>query len=228
MSTISVVVVDDQELVRAGFIALLDAAPDITVVGEASQGDEGVRCVRALHPDVALVDIRMPVLNGIEAIARIRADPSCSSTAIVVLTTFGLDEYVFAALRAGANAFMLKDTRPDDLLHCVRVVAQGDSIMSPSVTRRLVEEFVRQSAAPTPAKSPQLTDREADILALICEGLSNTQVADRLFIGGATVKTYVSRLLAKFGVETRVSLVIAAYECGLAPRADQRSDRQLP
>jgi DNA-binding NarL/FixJ family response regulator len=168
------------------------------------------------------------VLNGIDAIARIRADPSCSSAGIVVLTTFGLDEYLFAALRAGANAFMLKDTRLDDLLHCVRVVAQGDSLMSPSVTRRLVEEFVRQAAVPTPAKSPPLTEREADILALICEGLSNTQIADRLFIGPATVKTYVSRLLTKFSVETRVAVVIAAYECGLAPGKDQRSDRQVP
>lgn len=213
-----VVVADDQDLVRAGLVALLDATDGIEVVGEARQGDEASRLVRHLRPDVALIDIRMPVLNGIEAIGRIRADPACGDVGLIVLTTFDLDEYVFGALRAGADAFLLKDTQPEELLRAVRVVADGDALLAPSVTRRIVEEFALGGTPVSTVDAPALTARESDVLGLVCEGLANAQVAQRLHIGTSTVKSYVSRLLDKFGVETRVGLVIAAYESGLAPR----------
>lgn len=215
MTALTVVVADDQDLVRAGLVSLLDAADDIEVVGQAGNGEEAVRMVRSMRPDVALVDIRMPVLNGIDAISRIRSAPDGASTRLVVLTTFGLDDYVFGAIRAGADAFLLKDTRPDDLLMAVRLVAAGDAVMSPSVTRTLLDDYIRRPSTLRPVAAPQLTDRESDVLAGVCAGLSNRQIAERLFVGSATVKTYVSRLLDKFGVETRVGLVIAAFECGL-------------
>lgn len=214
MKPIRVVVVDDQDLVRAGFVALLSAADDIEVVGEAGQGEEGLRVIRQARPDVALLDIRMPVLNGIDAIARVRSDPAIAATRIVVLTTFNLDEYVFGALRAGADAFLLKDTPPEELLRSVRVVADGDALLSPAVTRRLLDEFATRPGRKPPLPLPDLTEREADVLALVLQGLSNTQIAERLYIGPATAKTYVSRLLGKFMVETRVALAIAAYEAG--------------
>jgi DNA-binding NarL/FixJ family response regulator len=219
MNPIRVVVVDDQDLVRAGFVALLNAAADIEVVGEAGQGEEALVVVRQTRPDVVLLDIRMPVLNGIDVIARIRSDPAFATTRIVVLTTFNLDEYVFGALRAGADAFLLKDTPPEELLRSVRVVAEGDALLSPAITRRLLDEF----ATPPIRKHtprPGLTERETDVLTLVLQGLSNTQIAERLYIGPATAKTYVSRLLGKFMVETRVALAIAAYEAGFDPRTD--------
>ena len=164
-----VAVADDQELVRAGFVALLAAAPDIEVVGEAGQGEEAVRLVRATHPDVVLMDVRMPVLNGIEATLRITADPACAGSRIVMLTTFGLDEYVFGALRAGATGFLLKDTPPVELLRAVRIAADGDALLSPSITRRLVEVFASTRTPPSPREpvGPDLTGRETDVLTLV-------------------------------------------------------------
>jgi DNA-binding NarL/FixJ family response regulator len=215
MTAISVVVIDDQDLVRAGLASLLEGAEDISVVGQAGNGEEGVRLVQAVRPHVALVDIRMPVLNGIDAIARIRADPACAGTGLVVLTTFGLDEYVFGAIRAGADGFLLKDAEPDELVRCVRLVAQGDAVMSPSVTRTLLDDYLTRPTNHQPRAAPALTDRERDVLHGICRGLSNRDIAADLYVGPATVKSYVSRLLERFGTESRVGLVIAAYECGL-------------
>jgi DNA-binding NarL/FixJ family response regulator len=212
-----VAVVDDQDLVRAGFAALLSGEPGITVVGEAGQGEEAVRLVRATIPDVVLMDVRMPVLDGIEATRRITTDPACASVRVVMLTTFGLDEYVFGALRAGATGFLLKDTPPAELLRAVRVAASGDALLSPAVTRRLVEVFA--TTPPRTTRPPvELTDREADVLALVAQGLSNVDIAARLHVGQATVKTYISRLLTKLGVTTRVHLVIYAYQSGFIDR----------
>ena len=216
---ISVVVADDQALVRSGFAALLGAEDDIDVVGEAATGEEAVHLVARLEPDVTLMDIRMPVLNGIDAIERIRggAGPG-ARTRIVVLTTFGLDDYVFAALRAGADGFLLKDTTAADLVDCVRRVHDGESVVSPAVTRILIDDFLARPTAGSAGAAPELTPRERDILLGICDGLSNPQIAARLFLAPATVKAYVSRLLDKFAVESRVGLVIAAYEAGLVDR----------
>lgn len=213
---ISVIVADDQELVRSGLVSLLHVEPDIEIIGQASDGREAVRLVHRLVPDVVLMDIRMPVLNGIEAIEQIRSDPSRDTTRIVVLTTFGLDDYVYGAFRAGADGFLLKDTRPSELVRCVRLVAQGDAMMSPSVTRTLLDDYLRRPSSLPQRNAPDLTDRELDVLRGVCDGLSNRQIAERIYIGTATVKTYVSRLLDKFGVPTRVGLVIAAQETGLA------------
>lgn len=218
MTALRVAVVDDQELVRAGFVALLTAAPDMQVVGEAGQGEEAVRLVRATQPDVVLMDVRMPVLNGIEATHRIAADPACSGTRVVMLTTFGLDEYVFGALRAGAIGFLLKDIPPDELLRAVRVAAAGDALLSPSITRRLIEVFADTPAAVHDRTLPDLTERETEVLTLIGRGLSNADIAQQLHIGQATVKTYVGRLLAKLQATARVNLVIHAYEAGLVTR----------
>ena len=211
---IRVVVVDDQALVRAGFVALLNASDGIEVVGEAGQGEEGVRLTKATKPDVVMMDVRMPVLNGIEATRRIANDPSCAGTRVVVLTTFGLDEYVFGALRAGATGFLLKDTPPEQLLQAIRVAADGEALLSPSITRRLIEAFAQSPEAPRRTEL-DLTERETDVLRLVARGLSNADIARQLQIGPATVKTYVSRLLTKLDVGTRVHLVIAAYESGL-------------
>ena len=217
MSRLRVVVVDDQELVRAGFVALLTAAADMEVVGEAGQGEEALRVVRDRQPDVVLMDVRMPVLDGIEATRRVTADPACAGTRVVMLTTFGLDDYLFGALRAGAVGFLLKDTPPEELLRAVRVAASGEALLSPAMTRRLIEAF----AAPPPARvatgpaGPPLTAREADVLTLVGRGLSNADIARQLHIGPATVKTYVGRLLTKLDAGARVHLVIHAYETGL-------------
>ena len=216
----TVLVADDQELVRAGFVSLLARSTGIEVVGEAVDGADAVRQVTSLRPDVVLMDIRMPVLNGIEAITRIRADRQSASTRIIVLTTFGLDEYVYGAFRAGADAFLLKDAETDELLRCIDLVTQGDAFMSPSVTRTLLDDYASRPSALPIKRPPALTARERDVLHGVCAGLTNRQIADDLHLGTATVKSYVSRLLEKFVVATRVGLVIAAYQCGLVDRDD--------
>jgi DNA-binding NarL/FixJ family response regulator len=213
---IRVAVVDDQALVRGGFSVLLRTAGDIEVVGEAGDGAEAVELVRREHPDVVLMDIRMPDVDGVEATRRITADDHLASTKVLIVTMFDLDEYVFDALRAGASGFVLKDTPPDDLIAAVRVVAAGESLLAPSITRRLVEEFVRRPA--TKAADPALaglTPREAEVLAAVAKGQSNAEIAASLFMSHATAKTHVSRLLTKLQARDRAQLVMVAYESGL-------------
>ena len=212
--TISVVVADDQVLVRAGFRVLVDTAPDLRVVGEAGTGEEAVEVARRVRPDVVLMDIRMPRVDGIQATRRI-LEPG-STTRIMILTTFDLDEYVFAALRAGASGFLLKDTPPADLLAAIRVIAAGEGLLAPTVTRRLIEEFARRPV-PATRNLEGVTGREREVLGLIGSGLSNTEIAQRLQLTVATVKSHVGRLLMKLGARDRAQLVIAAYEAGLAP-----------
>jgi DNA-binding NarL/FixJ family response regulator len=213
---ISVVLADDQALVRAGFRALLDAQDDIEVVGEADDGDEAVQLARSLVPDVILMDIRMPGVDGLAATRTIAADERLSSVHIVILTTFELDEYVFEALRVGASGFLVKDTEPVELLRAVRAVAGGEALLSPSVTRRLIAEFATR--AKEPVRSPDLdhlTDREREVMALVAEGLSNEEIAERLFVSPATAKTHVSRAMIKLNARDRAQLVVLAYESGL-------------
>ncbi|MEV0395121.1 response regulator transcription factor [Polymorphospora rubra] len=214
---IKVLLADDQALVRAGFRALLDAEPDITVVGEAADGAEAVRLAAGTRPDVVLMDIRMPGVDGLEATGRIVSDPDLTATRIVILTTFELDEYLFEALRVGASGFLVKDTEPVDLLRGVRAVAAGDGLLSPGVTRRLIAEFAsrqRRPAVASPALD-QLTDREREVVALVGEGLSNEGIASRLVVSPATAKTHVSRAMIKLGARDRAQLVVFAYEAGL-------------
>jgi DNA-binding NarL/FixJ family response regulator len=215
---ISVVLADDQALVRAGFRALLDAEPGIEVVGEAADGLRAVEVVRATRPDVVLMDIRMPGVDGLEATRRIAADPALAATRVVILTTFELDEYVFEALRTGASGFLVKDTEPVDLLRGVRAVAAGDALLSPSVTRRVIGSFASPAGGRQPEPPPeldQLTDREREVLVLVAEGLSNDEIAARLVISPATAKTHVSRTMIKLGARDRAQLVVQAYEAGL-------------
>jgi DNA-binding NarL/FixJ family response regulator len=214
--TIRVAVVDDQALMRDGFGMILDAQPDIDVVGDAENGRLGVELCQRTRPDVVLMDIRMPVLDGIEATRLITSNAGCD-TRVLVLTTFDLDEYVFAAMRAGASGYLLKDTPAKELVAAVRVIAQGDALLSPSVTRRLIEEFARQPepGAVATALPDDLTDREREALELLAHGLSNREIAAEMFIGEATAKTHVSRLLTKLGVRDRVQAVVLAYETGV-------------
>jgi DNA-binding NarL/FixJ family response regulator len=213
---IRVLLADDQELVRAGFQALLDAQDGIEVVGSAADGREAVELARKLKPDVILMDIRMPVLDGLQATREIASDTKLDSVRIVILTTFELDEYVFDAIRAGAAGFLVKDTKPADLIVAVRVVAGGEALLSPSVTRRLIAEFAaRAKQPPSSAALEELTDREREVMALAAGGLSNEQIAERLVVSVATAKTHVSRAMVKLGVRDRAQLVVLAYETGL-------------
>jgi DNA-binding NarL/FixJ family response regulator len=213
---IRVLLADDQALVRGGFRSLLDARDDIEVVGEAANGHEAVSLAKMLVPDVVLMDIRMPELDGLEATRQIAANPRLATVHIVILTTFGLDEYLFEALRYGASGFLVKDTEPVDLVTAVRVVAQGDSLISPGMTRRLVAEFASRSKAPRPATElGVLTEREREVMALVAAGLTNEEIAERLYMSPATARTHVSRAMTKLGARDRTQLVVLAYETGL-------------
>jgi DNA-binding NarL/FixJ family response regulator len=213
---IGVVLADDQALIRAGLRALLDAEDDIEVLGEAANGREAVALVRSTRPAVVLMDIRMPELDGLEATRRITADRELATTRVIMLTTFDLDEYVFEALRIGASGFLVKDTAPADLLVGVRAVASGDALLSPGVTRRLISEFASKSRpARQPAELQLLTDREREVVALVGEGLTNDDIAERLVVSPATAKTHVSRAMIKLHARDRAQLVVMAYENGL-------------
>ncbi len=217
---IRVLIADDQALVRAGFRVLIDSADDLEVVGEASDGREAVTLARSKKADIVLMDVRMPVLDGLAATRELKGEHD--GPRIIILTTFDIDEYVFEALRAGASGFLLKDTEPDDLLQAVRIVAAGDALLAPSVTRRLIEEFATR---PDPHRTPPealeaLTEREREVLALVARGLSNAEIATELFISPATAKTHVSRAMMKLGARDRAQLVVTAYETGLvSPRS---------
>ena len=217
--TIRVVVADDQALVRVGFRGIIEATPGFTVVGEAGNGQEAVQVTRRTLPDVVLMDVRMPVIDGIEATRQITRAPETGHIRTLILTTFDLDEYVYAALRAGASGFLLKDTVPADLLSAVRVVAAGDALLAPSVTRRLIGEFARLPATGNGGapgdRLAGLTEREVEVLTLVARGMSNAEIADHLVISPATAKTHVGHLLAKLGARDRVQLVILGYQSGL-------------
>ena len=218
---VRIVVVDDQEVVRAGFAALLGTQADFTVVGTAADGAEALQVCRDRHPDVVLMDVRMPTMDGVEATARLTAEASDGAVPrVVILTTFDLDEHVYDALSAGASGFLLKDVTAERLFDAVRVVAAGGALLAPMVTRRLIAEFARQRPRPAPesrgeALTGVLTPREVEVLRLVAEGLSNSEIAGRLFLGEETVKTHVSRMLRKLGLRDRTQAVIAAYESGL-------------
>ncbi|HEX4220001.1 MAG TPA: response regulator transcription factor [Acidimicrobiales bacterium] len=213
---IRVLLADDQALVRGGFKALLDARDDIEVVGEAADGTQAVTLTKGLTPDVVLMDIRMPGLDGLEATRRITADARLGAVRIVILTTFELDEYLFDALRHGASGFLVKDTEPADLVTAVRVVAAGDSLISPGMTRRLIAEFAVRAKEPRPTTELDvLTEREREVMALVAGGLTNDEIAERLSMSPATARTHVSRSMTKLGARDRTQLVVRAYESGL-------------
>ncbi|MEU0842577.1 response regulator transcription factor [Streptomyces sp. NPDC005962] len=213
---IRVLLADDQLLVRAGFRALLAAQPDIDVVAEAADGEQALKEVREHRPDVVLMDIRMPLLDGLAATRRITADPALAEVKVVMLTTFELDEYVFEAIRGGASGFLVKDTEPEELLRAVRAVVDGDALLSPGVTRRLIAEFAARSKEPAPASVlGELTEREREVMALVGIGLSNEEIARRLVVSPLTAKTHVSRTMIKLGARDRAQLVVLAYESGL-------------
>lgn len=215
-ATVGVLIAEDQPIVRAGFRALIDAEPDLTVLGEASNGEQAVLQARSLRPDVVLMDIRMPIMDGLEAMQKITDDRTLDATRVLVLTTFDLDEYVFGALRAGASGFLLKGGEPTELLLAIRTVATGDSLLSPSVTRRLIEAY---TARPEPRSAPpalqELTPREREVLELVAAGLSNLELAQALHLSPLTAKTHVSRILTKLDARDRVQLVVLAYETGI-------------
>ena len=216
---IRVLLADDQALIRAGFRLILDAADDLDVVGEATDGAEAVRLARAQRADVVLMDIRMPGVNGLEATRLIAADDDLAGVKVIILTTFETDEYVYQALHAGASGFLVKDTEPAELLQAVRVVARGDALLSPSVTRRLITDIASRPQRPAAAAGHQaltaLTEREREVLALVAAGLSNDEIAARLFLSPLTAKTHVSRIMTKLSARDRAQLVVIAYESGL-------------
>ncbi|MFL1431178.1 MULTISPECIES: response regulator [unclassified Nocardiopsis] len=213
---IDVLIADDQTLVRAGFRSIIEGEPDLRVVAEAGDGAQAVEAAARARPDVVLMDIRMPGTDGLEATRRIAADPALAGTRVVILTTFDLDEYVYAALRAGASGFLLKDTEPAELLHAVRVAARGDALLAPAVTRRLISEFADRIKEPPPTtRLAGLTEREREVLAAVAAGLSNEELARRLVVSPATAKTHVSRVLTKLGARDRAQLVVIAYETGV-------------
>ncbi|GHH25101.1 response regulator [Streptomyces lanatus] len=213
---IRVLLVDDQPLIRSGFRALLDLEDDIQVVAEATDGEEGLALAQEHQPDVALIDIRMPVMDGIEATRRIAADPALAGVHVVILTNYGMDEYVFEALRAGAAGFLVKDIVPEDLLHAVRVAARGDALLAPSITRKLIQRYVKQPLpAATDGVLAELTGREREAVALVAQGLSNDQIADHMVISPMTAKTHINRAMTKLHTRDRAQLVVLAYEAGL-------------
>ena len=215
--TIRVAIADDQPLVRAGFATMVSYAEDLELVGEADNGNDAVAVAKRARPDVFLMDIRMPGVDGLEATRRITSDPDLTGTRIIMLTTFDLDDYVHQALRNGASGFLLKDARPEDILNAVRIVAAGEALLAPSVTRRLIERFTTTTptAAHPPAELAQLTERESEVLVLVAQGLSNAEIADHLYISLYTAKTHVSRILTKLHARDRAQLVMLAYETRL-------------
>ncbi|MFC3999622.1 response regulator [Nocardiopsis sediminis] len=215
--TIRVAIADDQALVRMGLRVLVEAEDDLESAGEAADGREAVELVRREHPDVVLMDVRMPVMDGIAALREIAADDRLASTRVVVLTTFELDEYVFDALRAGASGFLIKDSEPAELLRAIRLAASGESLLSPSVTRRVISSFVSRAPGGEGARPAltELTEREREVLALVGEGLSNAEIAERLFVSPATARTHVSRAMVKLQARDRAQLVVIAYRAGL-------------
>jgi DNA-binding NarL/FixJ family response regulator len=221
VTAIRILIVDDQALIRSGLRMILESEPDMTVVGEAADGSEAVAAGRRLRPDVILMDVRMPVMDGIDATRKLVGSGLDPDPSVLILTTFDLDEYVYAAIRAGASGFLLKDAPPDDLIHAIRVVAGGDALLAPSVTRRLIEEF---AARPTPETQPdginELTDREVEVLKSLAAGRSNAEIAGALYVSEATVKTHVSHILTKLDLRDRVQAVVVAYESGLVKPGD--------
>jgi DNA-binding NarL/FixJ family response regulator len=213
---IRVMLVDDQRLVRAGFASILGDEDDIEIAAEASDGGEALELIRRHRPDVVLMDIRMPGVDGLEATERIGTDPKLGGVRVVILTTFDEDDYVYRALRAGASGFLVKDTDPDELIHAVRVVAEGEALISPKVTRRLIGEFAGRVARPEPSpRLNALTERETEVLKLVATGMSNDEIAGALFLAPATAKTHVSRIMSKLSARDRAQLVVTAYESGL-------------
>jgi DNA-binding NarL/FixJ family response regulator len=221
MTPTRVVLAEDQPMVRAGFRSLLDSRADIDVVGEAASGAEALEQVRAHRPDVVVMDIRMPDVDGLEATRRITTDPALKQTRVLVLTTFELDDYVFGALDAGASGFLLKGGEPADLVHAIQVVATGDSLLAPSVTRRLIETYVSRPRPPVTTEHDgldELTPREQEVLGLVAQGLTNAEIAQALQLSPLTAKTHVSRILMKLGARDRVQLVVIAYQTGMVGR----------
>jgi DNA-binding NarL/FixJ family response regulator len=219
--TISIVLVDDQDMVRAGFRMILEAEDDLNVTGEASDGEQAITVTRRLQPDVVLMDVQMPKMNGLEATRRLRQEADIRSS-ILILTTFEQDEYVFEALRAGASGFLLKNARPEELVHAVRIVAGGDALLGPSITRRVIEEYAQR---PTRHRDDtgldRLTERELEVLRLLATGKSNSEIAAHLYLGEGTIKTHVSHLLSKLGLRDRVQAVVFAYETGLVDTSER-------